>query len=61
MLLRSIFIPFTLFKGMVNATPPRAAPMSSCMDMIHQRLLLTISTKGLQNGLITQGRYSQEV
>ena len=47
--------------GIVNATPPRAAPMSSCMVTIHQRFDFSMSTNGLHRGLMTQGRYSQEV
>lgn len=42
--------------GMVKATPPKAAPMSTSMVRIHQRLVLTTSTNGLQSGLITHGR-----
>ena len=47
--------------GMVNATPPNAAPMSNCMDTTHHRLVFTTSMKGLHIGLMTQGRYSHEV
>ena len=42
--------------GNVNATPPKAAPMSSCMAVIHQRLVLIRSINGLHNGLMTHGR-----
>ena len=42
--------------GIVKATPPKAAPMSSCMPVIHQRLVFTTSINGLHNGLMTQGR-----
>ena len=42
--------------GMVNATPPRAAPMSNCIVTIHQRLVLMMSTNGLHSGLMTHGR-----
>jgi hypothetical protein len=31
------------------------------MEMIHHRLVLRISTNGLQKGLITHGRYNQLV
>ena len=47
--------------GMVNATPPKAAPTSSCMVIIHHRLVFTRSTNGLQSGLSIHGRYSQLV
>ena len=50
-----------LLVGRVSATPARPAPMSNCMAMIHRRLVLRMSTRGLQNGLMTQGRYSQLV
>ena len=42
--------------GMVKATPPKAAPMSTSIVRIHQRLVFTTSTNGLHKGLITQGR-----
>ena len=42
--------------GMVKATPPKAAPMSNCMAMIHQRFVRTMSMNGLHRGLMTQGR-----
>ena len=47
--------------GNARATPARPAPISSCMPVIHSRLVFSTSTTGLQNGLITQGRYSQLV
>ena len=47
--------------GMVNATPPNAAPMSSCIDVIHHRLVFMRSMNGLHSGFITHGRYSHEV
>ena len=47
--------------GMVKATPPKAAPMSSCIDVIHQRLVLMRSMNGLHNGFIIHGRFSQPV
>ena len=42
--------------GMVKATPPKAAPMSSSIDTIHHRLVRMRSIKGLHNGLMTHGR-----
>ena len=42
--------------GMVKATPPSDAPMSSCMARIHHRLVRSMSTKGLHRGLMTHGR-----
>ena len=33
-----------------------AAVISACMVMIHQRLVLMMSTKGLQSGLTVHGR-----
>ena len=33
----------------------------SCMEVIHQRLVLMRSTNGLHKGLMTQGRFSQPV
>ena len=45
----------------VSATPPSDAPTSICMARIHQRLVFRLSTKGLHVGLITHGRYSQDV
>ena len=40
----------------VRATPARAAPTSSCMTTIHQRLVRIASTNGLHSGLMTHGR-----
>ena len=40
----------------VKATPPSAAPTSSCMATTHHRFVRMRSTNGLQNGLITHGR-----
>ena len=42
--------------GMVNATPPNAAPMSSSMLIIHHRLVRMMSMNGLHSGFITHGR-----
>lgn len=50
-----------LSAGMVSATPPRPAPINNCIAIIQDRLVFRISTSGLQNGLITHGKYSQLV
>ncbi len=42
--------------GSVKATPASPPPIRTCMATIHQRLVLSTSTSGLQNGLMTQGR-----
>lgn len=42
--------------GMKNATPASPAPISNCMVTIHHLLVFSRSTKGLQKGLMTQGR-----
>jgi hypothetical protein len=42
--------------GMVRATPASPAPTSSCIDTIHSRRVLRMSTSGLHSGLITHGR-----
>lgn len=47
--------------GMVSATPPRPAPINNCIATIQARLVFRISTSGLQNGFMTQGKYSQLV
>ena len=47
--------------GIKKATPASPAPISSCMVIIHHLLVLIKSTNGLQNGLMTHGRYSQLV
>ena len=39
--------------GMEKAMPARAKAMIHCIDTVHQRLVRIMSTKGLQNGLIT--------
>lgn len=39
----------------------RANAMIHCMVSVHQRLVRIMSTNGLQNGLITHGKYSQPV
>ena len=46
---------------MVKAIPASPAPTKICMVTTHQRLVFSKSIKGLQNGLITQGRYNQLV
>ena len=48
-------------KGIDKATAPKLAPIISCMIIIHQRLVFSKSTIGLQSGLITHGRYNQLV
>ena len=47
--------------GRENATRKNTALIRICITTVHQRLVLTRSTKGLQKGLITQGRYRSEV
>jgi len=42
--------------GIVNAIPANPAPSSNCIVTIHQRLVFSKSTNGLQNGFMTQGR-----
>ena len=42
--------------GSVKAMHAKAIAMMNCMATVHQRLVFTKSTKGLQKGLITQGR-----
>ena len=43
--------------GRARAAPIKVALTSTCMARTHHRLVLIISTKGLQKGLITHGRY----
>jgi hypothetical protein len=47
--------------GIRKAIDANRAPMKSCVATIHMRRVRSISTIGLQNGFITQGRYSQLV
>ena len=47
--------------GMVIVSKTKAAVIRICMAINHQRLVLMISTNGLQNGLIVHGRYSKDV
>ncbi len=42
--------------GMKNAMPAMANAMIHCIARVHQRLVLMMSTNGLQKGLMTQGR-----
>ena len=42
--------------GSANAIDAMAMAIAHCMARTHQRLLRIMSTKGLQNGLITHGR-----
>jgi hypothetical protein len=42
--------------GTVKATPPRPAPTINSMVTIQKRLVFSMSTMGLQSGLITQGK-----
>lgn len=42
--------------GRVTVRRTIAAVIRACMAMIHQRLVLMMSTKGLQSGLMVQGR-----
>ena len=42
--------------GRRNGSRSIAADMRICMATIHQRLLFSMSTKGLQRGFITHGR-----
>ena len=47
--------------GIIKAMLANATAISDCMVTTHQRLVLMMSTNGLQSGLITHGRYSQLV
>lgn len=42
--------------GMKKAMPAKAMARTACMVTIHQRLVRTRSTIGLQKGLMTHGR-----
>ena len=42
--------------GRVKAMQAKARAMMNCMVTVHQRLVFIRSTKGLQKGLMTQGR-----
>ena len=42
--------------GMESVSRTKAALINSCMAKIHQRLVLMMSTKGLQSGLMVHGR-----
>ena len=43
-------------RGSVSVSNTIAAVISACIVRIHQRLVLMMSTKGLQSGLMVQGR-----
>ena len=47
--------------GRVSAVNAKATDMSTCIRITHQRFVRIMSTKGLQRGLITHGRYSKLV
>ena len=47
--------------GSENANAAKQTTSAACITRIHQRLLRTTSTSGLQRGFITHGRYSNEV
>ena len=47
--------------GIVIVSKINAIDINICMLMVHQRLVLTISTNGLQNGLNDHGRYNKLV
>ena len=42
--------------GIVKATPPKAAPKSTSVSTIHQRLVFTTLMSGLHTGFNIQGR-----
>ena len=48
-------------KGMVRPISARQQPIYNCMPIIQDRFVFTVSIIGLQNGLITHGKYSQLV
>ena len=43
-------------RGMESVSRMKATDINICMETTHHRLVLMISTKGLQNGLIVHGR-----
>ena len=47
--------------GSKNPTAPIDKAMRSCMTIVQPRFEPKMSTNGLQNGLITHGRYSHPV
>ena len=47
--------------GMVNVSKMNAMLMSTCIPMVHHRLVRMMSTNGLQKGLMVHGRYSRLV
>ena len=42
--------------GMASVSSTNATDINICIDITHQRLVLIISTNGLQNGLMVHGR-----
>ena len=42
--------------GSANAIPANAAAISHCIVSVQRLFVLMMSTKGLQNGLMTHGR-----
>ena len=50
-----------LLVGIVSATPAKLTPIINWVIIIQNLFDLKISTKGLQKGFITQGKYSQLV
>ena len=42
--------------GSAKAMQAKAMAIIHCMEIVHQRVVLTRSTNGLQNGFITHGR-----
>ena len=48
-------------RGSEKASAAKRPHRSNCMAVTHQRLVLRMSTKGLQKGLMSQGRYSRLV
>ena len=47
--------------GMEKASRANATAIRACMATIHQRLVLRMSTNGLQSGLMVHGRYNSPV
>jgi hypothetical protein len=54
-------IPSPLTEGSRNGKAIIAADIRICIETIHHLLLFIISTKGLQRGFTTQGRYNMLV
>jgi hypothetical protein len=47
--------------GIVKVSKMKAIDINICMVIVHQRLVLMISTNGLQKGLNDHGRYNKLV